>query len=98
MLAEVSVMPLDKGAEGLSEYLAATIEVVKDSGLNYEITALGTVIEGPPDVVFELIRKCHETVAQNSQRVLTTVRIDDQKGVSGQLKDKVKSVEEKMSA
>jgi uncharacterized protein (TIGR00106 family) len=98
MLAEISVIPLDKGPRGLSEHIAQTIEVVKSSGLAHEVTALGTVIEGPPDLVFELARKCHEVVADKSERVLTTIRIDDQKGVSGQLKEKVSSVEDKLSA
>lgn len=96
MLAEISVFPLDKGAAGLSRYVAGAVKIIEDSGLNYEIHALGTLIEGPADVIFDVIRKCHESVAAQSDRVVTTVRIDDRRGVQGAIRNKVKSVEEKL--
>ena len=58
MLAELSVLPLDKGGQGLSRYVADSIKIIEESGLDYEVHALGTLIEGPADKVFEVIRKC----------------------------------------
>jgi uncharacterized protein (TIGR00106 family) len=96
MLAEFSVFPLDKGATGLSTYVAQSLKIIEDSGLDYEIHAMATLIEGPADKVFEVIRKCHENMAAQSDRVLTSVKIDDKKGVHGSLTAKVKSVEKKI--
>ncbi len=96
MLAEISVFPLDKGAAGLSRYVAGAVKIIEESGLDYEMHALGTLIEGPADLIFEVIRKCHYSVAAQSDRVVTTVRIDDRKGVQGAIRSKVKSVEEKL--
>ncbi|MFH1116647.1 MAG: MTH1187 family thiamine-binding protein [Pseudomonadota bacterium] len=96
MLAELSVFPLDKGAEGLSRYVAGSIKIIEDSGLDYEMHALGTLIEGPTDKVFEVIRKCHENMAAQSDRVVTYVKIDDRKGREGAIKKKVESVREKL--
>ena len=96
MLAELSVFPLDKGAKGLSTYVAQSMKIIEDSGLDYQIHAMATLIEGPADKVFEVIRKCHENMAAQSDRVITTVKIDDKKGVHGTLTAKVKSVEEKV--
>jgi len=96
MLAELSVFPLDKGATGLSRYVAESLRIIEESGLDYEIHAMGTLIEGPADQVFEVIRKCHENMVSKSDRVVTTVKIDDKKGATGTLRAKVASVEDKI--
>ncbi|MEJ2718115.1 MAG: MTH1187 family thiamine-binding protein [Deltaproteobacteria bacterium] len=96
MLAELSVFPLDKGSKGLSRYVAKSIEIIEASGLDFEVHALGTLIEGPADKIFEVVRACHEHMAKVSDRVVTTLKIDDKKGMSGQIRAKVGSVEEKL--
>lgn len=96
MLAELSVFPLDKGAEGLSRYVAESMKIIEESGLEFEVHALGTLIEGPGDKVFEVIRKCHENMTKFSDRVVTTVKIDDRKGAEGRIRGKVRSVEDKL--
>ncbi|MEW6351419.1 MAG: MTH1187 family thiamine-binding protein [Thermodesulfobacteriota bacterium] len=96
MLAEFSVVPLDKGATGLSQYVSKSLEIIESSGLDYEIHALGTLVEGPSEEVWAVIRKCHEHMAAFSDRVVTTVKIDDRKGATGRIKGKVRAVEEKI--
>lgn len=96
MLAELSVAPMDKGAEGLSAYVAQAIRIIQESGLDYELHAMGTLIEGPSDKVFEVIRRCHEAVAEHSERVVTWIKIDDRKGRTNVIRSKVRSVEEKL--
>ena len=46
----------------LSPYIKECIEVIKNEGLNYELGANGTAIEGDWDEVFECVRKCHEKI------------------------------------
>lgn len=96
MLAELSVFPLDKGDSGLSRYVAESIKIIQESGLDYEIHAMGTLIEGPSDKVFEVIKKCHENMASKCQRVVTNVKIDDRRGAEGSIKRKVESVRAKL--
>ncbi|MBI5571011.1 MAG: MTH1187 family thiamine-binding protein [Desulfomonile tiedjei] len=96
MLAEISISPLDKGAYGLSRYVAGTIRIIQESGLDYEMHAMGTLIEGPSDKVFDVIRRCHENMRAQSDRVVTSIKIDDRKGVEGSIRRKVQSVEEKL--
>lgn len=96
MLAELSVFPLDKGGSGLSHYVAESIKIIQESGLTYEIHAMGTLIEGPEDAVFEVIRKCHRNMASKCDRVVTNVKIDDRKGAQSSIKRKVTSVQEKL--
>jgi uncharacterized protein (TIGR00106 family) len=91
MLAMFSIAP-HSGETHLSTYVAQMIRKVRDSGLDYELTAMGTLVEGEPDQVFELIRECHKMVRKQASRVGTKIWIDDQVGQTGRLKDKVKSV------
>ncbi len=97
MIAEFSIAPMKEGAgDSLSPFVAEMIEHVEKSGLNYRLTAMGTLVEGDVDQVFALIQECHIAMRASSPRVLTTIRIDDREGVSDGLSAKVKSVEEKL--
>lgn len=92
MLAEFSVVPLGKG-ESVSEYVAECLKIVDSSGVNYRMNPMGTVLEGDYDAVMGVIRKCHMRVMEMSQRVVTSIKIDDRKGPKPTLDSKIKSVE-----
>jgi len=96
MLAELSVFPLDKGESGLSQYVAESIKIIQQSGLDYEIHAMGTLIEGPSDKVFEVIKKCHDNMASKCSRLVTNVKIDDRRGAQDSIRRKVESVRQKL--
>ena len=96
MLAEFSVFPMDKGGSGLSRFVAQSIKIIEESGLDYEVHALGTLIEGPSEKIWDVVRRCHENMASQCERIVTNLKIDDRKGTSGALKAKVTSVEEKL--
>ncbi len=95
MLAEFTIVPLDKG-ESLSEYVSKVLDLVDESGLEYRLTPMGTVVEGDWDDVIGLIKKCHMHMRKHSDRVSTSIKIDDRKGAVGRLDGKIKSVESKL--
>jgi len=95
VLVEFSVVPLGKGSS-VSQYVAECIRIVKASGLPYKLNPMGTVIEGEYDDVMSVVRACHTRVMGMADRVITTVKIDDRKGVRGMIDGKVRSVEEKV--
>ena len=95
MLAIFSIAP-HTGQAHLSTYVAKVVDRVKQSGLEYQLTAMGTLVEGEPEAVFNLIRDCHIMMRTLSDRVGTKIWIDDQVGKTGRLKDKVSSVEQKL--
>ncbi|HCU26070.1 MAG TPA: hypothetical protein DF383_13720 [Deltaproteobacteria bacterium] len=92
MLAEFSIIPLDRGM-GMKDSIAALLDLVDRSGLNYELTAMGTLVEGDDAKVWDLLRQCHDQATQISDRVETHITIDDRKGVTGRLAGKVREVE-----
>jgi len=77
MLAEITVTPIDKTTEGFSKYVAGSIELIRRSGLDYLLTPMGTIIEGEAEEVFDLIKKVHLSMVEHSDRVSTSVKIDD---------------------
>lgn len=95
MLAEFTVVPLGVG-EGLSKYVAKSIELVRSSGLQYRMNPMGTVVEGTYDEIMALIKRCHERMLEDANRVVTTIKIDDRKGRTGCLDKKIGSVQSKV--
>lgn len=95
MLAEFSVVPLGKG-ESVSQYVAECIRIVESSGIEYRINPMGTVLEGEYDQVMPIIRACHMRVMELSDRVITSIKIDDRKGRKDMLDRKVRSVEKRL--
>ena len=95
MLAEFSIVPVGAG-ESVSTYVAECIKIVEESGLDYRLNPMGTVLEGDYEQVMAVISSCHQKVASMCDRVLTTIRIDDRRGAVDALRSKVESVEEKV--
>jgi uncharacterized protein (TIGR00106 family) len=94
MVVNFEVIPLGVGTS-TSPYLAEILKMVDDSRLDYRLTAMGTVVEGEWDEVMGLIRRCHQKVLSQADRVMTYVTIDDRKGYTGCIESKVRSVEQK---
>ncbi len=95
MLAEFSIVPLDKGVS-LSDYVSKVLDLVDQSGLEYKLTPMGTIVEGDWDEVMNLIKKCHHTMREHSDRVETKIIIDDRKGAKNRITGKIESVEKKL--
>ena len=95
MLAVFTIVPLGKG-ESVSPIVAKVVKTVAASGLDYKLTAMGTIVEGDWDEVTAVIKKCHHIVRRQAPRVITSVTIDDRKGAKKRLAGKVESVKKKI--
>jgi uncharacterized protein (TIGR00106 family) len=96
MIAQFSIVPLDKGVSVGSE-VAKVLQIIDNSGLPYKLNPMGTVVEGKWDEVMALIRKCHEETVNSSERVLTSIAIDDRKGMQDRIEGKIKSLEKRLN-
>ena len=92
MLVEYSVIPM--GKESLSKPVSRIIDIIDKSGLSYQTTSMGTLIEGEWDNVFPLLKKCHNLLRKKFNRVFESIRIDERKGAKGRIKGKVDEVEQ----
>lgn len=93
-LMEFSIIPLDKGAS-MGTYVARVLSVVDESGLDYRLNPMGTVVEGEWDELLELLTRCFRVLEKESDRISIQVKFDYRKGISGALESKISSVEAK---
>jgi uncharacterized protein (TIGR00106 family) len=83
-VVEISVTPLGTAGTGVSQYVAACVDVVAKSGLTYQLTPMGTIIEGEIDAIFAVLRAMHEVPsARGAVRVSTLIKIDDRRDRTG---------------
>ena len=92
MLVAFSVTPLGVG-EGVAEYVADAVRVVRDSGLPNRTDAMFTTIEGEWDEVMGVVKAACDAVAARAPRVSVTLKADIRPGVVDALNAKVATVE-----
>jgi uncharacterized protein (TIGR00106 family) len=97
MIAAFSITPVGVG-ESVSELVAQCVGIVRESGLANETNAMFTNVEGDWDDVMGVIKQCVDRVAMAAPRVSVVVKIDHRPGVSGALRSKVESVEQRLSS
>ena len=96
VLVDVSVVPIGVGVS-LSKYVAACERELKNAGLEPQLHAFGTNVEGEWDAVFAAVKRCHEALhALGAPRVSTSMRLGTRVDKDQRLADKVRSVEEKL--
>lgn len=95
VLLEFSMAPLEKGAS-VGEYVARSLQIIDESGLDYRLHAMGTIIEGEIDDVLGVLKKCFQAMAADCERITCTAKLDYRRGHAGRLHAKVASVEEKI--
>jgi len=91
MLAFFSISPLGEG-ESVAKPVAEIVRLIADSGLDYQLTAMGTIFEGTPDQVFDLLKRCHMTMRKSHHRVTSKILIDDRGDMMGRIRKKVESI------
>ncbi len=97
VLAGITVVPLGVGVS-LSRHVAECERILAEAGLEPQLHANGTNVEGEWDVVFAALRRCHERLHEmGAPRVSTTLQVGTRTDRDQTLADKVRSVREKLS-
>lgn len=98
-MMEISIVPLGTKKTSLSGYVAAVYKKIqKDAkGLQYELTAMGTIVQGPPKRLFQLAAKLSEVpFQQGAKRVYTVIKMDDRRDRKTTGAEKISSVMKKL--
>jgi uncharacterized protein (TIGR00106 family) len=96
-ILEISVVPIGTGDTSLSAYVADCLRVLKKAKVHYELSSMGTNIEGNLKDLFKIAFQMHQTpFRKGALRVLTTIKIDDRRDKKGTLKGKKRAVQEKL--
>lgn len=89
-----SMIPLDQGPS-FSRHVAGILSIVEDSGMDYRLNSMGTVVEGEWDELLAVLSRCFRHLEKESERISVHVTFDHRKGLSNALEKKLRSVEEK---
>ena len=97
-IAEVSVVPLGTKTASVSQYVAWAVRLLEqEKGIQYQTTAMGTILQGDLDRILAVVRKMHEaTFGEGVVRVITTVKIDDRRDKAQGIEEKVGSLKRKL--
>lgn len=96
-IAEVSIIPLGVQGTSLSHYVARAVQILQETSLHYEVTAMGTIISGDLETIWKVLQQMHDSCfEEGAMRVLTQVRIDDRRDRVASPQQKVQAVIEKL--
>ncbi len=97
VLLEFSMFPTDKG-ESVSTYVSEVIRVIDSSGVAYQLTSMGTIIETESiRDALGIIEKAYQVLdRQGCRRVYASLKFDIRRGKENRLVRKIKSIEEKI--
>ena len=95
VLLEFAMAPLTKG-ESFSPFVARSLDIIDKSGVPYQLTPMGTILEGEWHEVMAVVTACFEAMSADCDRVGTNIKIDYRAGPGGRLQSKLDSVQQKL--
>jgi uncharacterized protein (TIGR00106 family) len=95
VLLEFSMAPAGRG-ESVSEYVARILDVVDKSGVPYQLTPMGTILEGDWDRVIGVVTACFRALEADCARIGVQLKVDYRAGAESRLRSKTARVEERL--
>jgi uncharacterized protein (TIGR00106 family) len=92
-VAEITIIPSGTGSPSASTHVAKALRILREEeDIKYQMTPMGTIVEGDLDRILLLAKRMHEvTFDESVRRVMTLLKIDDRR-------DKPLSMEGKLSS
>ncbi len=97
--ADLCIIPMGIEESGVGDYVAKAVRIIEESGLNYQITAMGTQIEADDlKTLYEVCANVQESIFEMGvPRVYSVLKIDDRRDRENRtLEEKVKSVKDRI--
>jgi len=95
VLLEFAMAPAGKGTS-VSAYVARSLDIIDKCGLPYQLTPMGTILEGEWDQVMAVVGECYQAMSIDCERVSVNIKIDARNGPGGRLTSKTAAVEQKL--
>lgn len=96
-LMHLTILPLGTSSTSLGEYVADIQKALEGSDFPYELTDMGTIIEGSSKELLALAAQLAEIPFNKGvNRVLTQISLDDRRDKKVALGDKIVSVAEQL--
>ena len=93
-IIEISIVPVGTETASVSKYVAKVLRVLeKEKNIKYELTSMGTIIEGDPGRILNVAKKMHRAVFDREiKRVVTIIKIDERTDKKLTMNGKINSV------
>ena len=94
VLLEFQMSPRADG-DSVSAYVAQVIDIIDRSGVPYQLTPMGTILEGEWDETFGVVKACFEHLrTAGCTRIGLHLKVDWREGPAGRLQAKTAKVEQ----
>ena len=95
VLLEFAIAPVGQGAS-VSEHVARVIDLIDRSGVPYQLTPMGTILEGDWPTVMGVVSQCFELMQKDFERVSLSLKVDYRAGPAGRLNSKTETIERRL--
>lgn len=91
------MFPTDKGATGLSTYVARVERAIRALGYTWQLGAMSTVVETPTMAeALHVLQVAYDALGEDCTRVYLSANMDIKQGAESRMQAKVLSVEKKL--
>jgi len=91
-----AIFPIDKG-DHVGEYVSKVVQLIKDSGFDYQFSPMGTVVEADTvQELLDLVNQSYEILSPVSDRVYCNMSLDYSKTKTNRIAGKRKSIEDRI--
>ena len=78
MIGEISVTPIGSDVTSMRAYVDDAVDAIRQTGVSYRVTEMGTNVEGSFDDLLRAFRAAHDACLRRGVgRVLASLRVDD---------------------
>jgi uncharacterized protein (TIGR00106 family) len=97
-IVDVSIVPVGTPTPSVSQYVARAVQILQsEPDIKYELTAMGTIIEGDLERLLTLAGRMHQSAFEAGvMRVVTTVKIDERRDKASSMSRKIEAVKSKL--
>jgi uncharacterized protein (TIGR00106 family) len=92
VLLEFSMSPHGQG-ESLSAHVARIIDIIDKSGVPYQLTPMGTILEGEWEDVMAVVTACFKALQADCPRIGMNLKVDYRAGSEPRMRSKIDKVE-----
>jgi len=97
-IMEISIVPIGTQSPSVSHHIARITRLIEqESSVRFELTPMGTVIEGDVGMLLDMARRMHESAFNHEvKRIITSIKIDDRRDKQVSMEGKLNSLRTKM--
>ena len=96
VIVDFCVIPLGVGLS-LSPYIAECQRILSELGIEHQLHAYGTNIEGEWEVVMDAVKRCHQRIHEmGAPRISSTLKLGTRVDRAESIESKVESVQRQL--